>query len=96
MSIVGASLRVWADVLNPETIRRVIPMWLASIRVCNRAPTGNCALCESTSTEDDVKALLHEMVVVCQDFQNRLASHGRHGYAVHKAVSLVIALLIQT
>ena len=48
------------------------------------------------STENDSKALLSEMVVVGQDFQNPLATHRRHGYAVHKAVALVIALLIQT
>jgi len=36
------------------------------------------------------------MVVVRQDFQNPVASHSRHGYAVHKAVTLVTALLVQT
>src|ERR1035438_766802 len=35
------------------------------------------------------------MVVVSKDFQNPLASRGRHGYAVHKAVALVIALLAE-
>jgi hypothetical protein len=39
---------------------------------------------------------LYEMVVVGQGFQNSLATHRRHGYAVHKTVALVSALLIQT
>jgi hypothetical protein len=47
-------------------------------------------------TEDDLKAFLYELVVVGQDFRNPMASHGRHGYAVHKAVGFVIALLVQT
>lgn len=51
---------------------------------------------ELRSSEDDLKAFLYEMVVVGQDFQYPLASHGRHGDAVHKAVALVIALLMQT
>jgi len=48
------------------------------------------------STEDDSEAFLYEMVVVGQDFQNPVAPHRRHGYAIHKAVALVIALFIQT
>lgn len=40
------------------------------------------------SEEDDFKALLYEMVIVRQDFQNPLASHSRHRYAVDEAVAL--------
>jgi hypothetical protein len=36
------------------------------------------------------------MAIVRQNFQNPLASHSRHRYAVHKAVALVTALLVQT
>jgi hypothetical protein len=46
--------------------------------------------------EHDSEAFLYEMVVVGQDFHDPLATHRRHGYAIHKAVAFVIALLIQT
>jgi hypothetical protein len=47
------------------------------------------------STEDDREALLGEMAIVCQDFGNSFGSHRRHGYAVHKALALIFALLVQ-
>src|SRR5207248_171147 len=46
------------------------------------------------SSQDDSKAFLYEMAVVGQDLRNPLATHRRHGYAVHKTVTLVIALLV--
>ena len=39
---------------------------------------------------------MREAAVVGQDFRNPLPAHCRHGYAVHKTIALVIALLIQT
>jgi hypothetical protein len=49
-----------------------------------------------TSSENDFEAFLCEMVIVRQDFRNPMATHRRHGYAVHKTIALVIALLLQT
>src|SRR2546427_3576035 len=40
-------------------------------------------------SEDDPKTFLFEMVVIGQDIRNPLATHRRHGYAVHKTIALV-------
>src|SRR5450759_1890786 len=69
---------------------------LATDVVRQGSTSGKLCAPPGCSAEDDLKAFLYEMVVVGQDLHNPLASHGRHGYAVHKAVALVIALLVQT
>ena len=84
------ALRIW------RSLRRTEPLPIGEVLTCNFSNNASWWPAWALSSEEDPKTFLFEMVVVGQDIRNPVATHRRHGDAVHKTIALVIALLIQT